>query len=114
MVYIFYFSAGYKSYDPGQVPNGAKCGDNSMCVDSKCVPVPETPDHCDCNGRGTCNQFKECHCDIGWAPPFCKGRGMGGSITSNPPVIPGKKLSIIVGKYIVMIKSMLQCTMLQI
>ena len=93
------FILGYKLYDPGQVPNGAKCGDGSMCVDSRCVSIPSEPENCDCNGRGTCNQLNECHCDIGWAPPYCKNKGMGGSLTSNPPVIAGKKISVIVGEF---------------
>lgn len=97
--YLF-FSLGYANYDPGQVPNGAKCADNMMCLNSECVAAPSIPeDTCGCNGRGVCNQRKECHCDIGWAPPFCDKPGMGGSITSNPPVVEGPNIQIIVGMY---------------
>ncbi|XP_060683868.1 disintegrin and metalloproteinase domain-containing protein 19-like isoform X2 [Hemiscyllium ocellatum] len=32
-----------------QVQHGTKCGNNKVC-----------------NNKGTC------HCDVGWAPPFCK------------------------------------------
>ncbi|XP_067934583.1 zinc metalloproteinase-disintegrin-like VLAIP-B [Watersipora subatra] len=91
------FDVGYKNYDPGQVPNGADCGNNSMCVNSKCVPVPERVELCSCNGHGVCNQKLECHCDIGWAPPFCKTKGFGGSASSNHPVIPGANLTLIAG-----------------
>lgn len=30
---------GLDTVDPGLVPNGAKCGDNKMCVNQKCVDV---------------------------------------------------------------------------
>ncbi|XP_067933308.1 disintegrin and metalloproteinase domain-containing protein 12-like [Watersipora subatra] len=74
------------------VPNGADCGNNSMCVNSKCVPVPEEVELCSCNGHGVCNQKLECHCDIRWAPPFCKTR-FGDSTSTNPPVIRGVKVT---------------------
>jgi len=69
------------------VPNGAKCGDNKQCVNQKCVDVPIVPKMCDCSGHGVCNQFGECHCDIGWAPPFCDKAGNGGSLRTIPNVL---------------------------
>ena len=63
------------------VPNGAKCGENRMCIDTICAPIPE--DLCNCNKRGVCNQKNECHCDVGWAPPRCKTKGRGGSLSSG-------------------------------
>ena len=91
--------AGYQVYDPGQVPNGAKCAENKMCVNSKCTPVPEKPKQCHCSGNGVCNQHMQCHCDMGWAPPNCNKPGLGGSVTSNPPVIAGSNISVTVGTY---------------
>ena len=32
-----------RRYNPGRVPNGAKCGDNSMCIDWKCVDINNLP-----------------------------------------------------------------------
>lgn len=69
------------------------------------TPAPDVVDpynSCLCNGRGVCNQLNECHCNDGWAPPYCKGKGMGGSYSSNPAAIgpePKKvKLGLIAGK----------------
>ncbi|KAM8889328.1 zinc metalloproteinase-disintegrin-like jararhagin isoform 1-T1 [Synchiropus picturatus] len=57
------------------VPTGAKCGDNKVCVNNRCVDVSAygPDDHCasKCNNHGVCNHKRECHCDPGWAPPHC-------------------------------------------
>jgi len=81
------------------VPDGARCGNNKQCVNQKCVDVPIVPKMCDCSSHGVCNQFGECHCDIGWAPPFCDKKGAGGSERSNPEVIVEKGTNLIVGEY---------------
>ncbi|XP_062399383.1 disintegrin and metalloproteinase domain-containing protein 9-like [Sardina pilchardus] len=74
--------------DPGMVNNGTKCGENGVCLNQKCRDVSELKHGCDtqgtCLGHGVCNSNRNCHCDYGWAPPFCKEEGYGGSIDSGP------------------------------
>ncbi|XP_048456044.1 disintegrin and metalloproteinase domain-containing protein 19-like [Rhincodon typus] len=44
----------------------------------------EKDEECDCGKPVVCNNKGNCHCDVGWAPPFCKTKGAGGSIDSGP------------------------------
>uniref|UniRef100_A0A1B0C3F3 Peptidase M12B domain-containing protein n=1 Tax=Glossina palpalis gambiensis TaxID=67801 RepID=A0A1B0C3F3_9MUSC len=53
---------GLQSTDPGLAPNGAKCGDQKMCVDQKCLTIEylrstgmgkSCPQNC--NANGVCN-----------------------------------------------------------
>jgi len=67
---------GLQTTDPGLTPNGAKCGEDKMCVDQRCLPVSAvrqkgmgTPCPEDCSGNGICNSRGHCHCDVGWAKP---------------------------------------------
>nr|XP_046257960.1 disintegrin and metalloproteinase domain-containing protein 12 isoform X2 [Scatophagus argus] len=73
--------------DPGLVLAGTKCGDGMVCLNRQCQNVSVFGVHeCSgkCNGRGVCNNKKNCHCEAHWAPPFCEKEGFGGSIDSGP------------------------------
>ncbi|XP_069395074.1 disintegrin and metalloproteinase domain-containing protein 12 isoform X2 [Paralichthys olivaceus] len=73
--------------DPGLVLAGTKCGDGMVCLNRQCQNVSVFGVHeCSgkCNGRGVCNNKKNCHCEAHWAPPFCEKGGFGGSIDSGP------------------------------
>lgn len=66
------------------VPDGAMCGQGKMCLKKKCVNISEPSGDCrgGCSGHGVCNSLNHCHCDPGYAPPDCSGKGEGGSIDS--------------------------------
>ncbi|XP_075148734.1 disintegrin and metalloproteinase domain-containing protein meltrin [Haematobia irritans] len=86
---------GLQSTDPGLTPNGAKCGDDKMCVNQKCLAISrlrmtgmgrECPENC--NGNGICNSKGHCHCNIGFTGATCKMPGPGGSVDSGPATNP--------------------------
>uniref|UniRef100_A0A8C5DMD7 Disintegrin and metalloproteinase domain-containing protein 19-like n=1 Tax=Gouania willdenowi TaxID=441366 RepID=A0A8C5DMD7_GOUWI len=73
--------------DPGLVMTGTKCGDGKVCKDRRCLDASFTQlETCmsQCHGHGVCNSNGNCHCDGGWAPPFCDKPGLGGSVDSGP------------------------------
>ncbi|XP_022685714.1 disintegrin and metalloproteinase domain-containing protein 28-like isoform X3 [Varroa jacobsoni] len=73
--------------DPGQAANGAACGFNQACLNARCVELAQLespPCEYGCFGHGTCNHLGHCHCDNGFAPPYCNFPGNGGSIDSGP------------------------------
>ncbi|XP_065408353.1 disintegrin and metalloproteinase domain-containing protein 9-like isoform X3 [Chrysemys picta bellii] len=82
------FDLGSDIPDPAQVQKGTACGKGKACVDFKCVNASELGYNCDvmqkCNDRAVCNNNGNCHCNPGWAPPFCDKSGYGGSIDSGP------------------------------
>jgi hypothetical protein len=89
---------GLNSIDPGLTPDGARCGEGKMCVNQKCMAVENLRasgkvSSCenDCNGHGTCNSKGHCHCFDGYAPPYCDGPGVGGSIDSGPASDPNRE-----------------------
>ncbi|CAM9099826.1 unnamed protein product, partial [Lampetra planeri] len=82
------FRLGSDVPDPGMVNEGTKCGDNKVCMNFECHSADVLNFDCDvekkCHGRGVCNSNKNCHCEYGWAPPFCEVKGYGGSVDSGP------------------------------
>ncbi|XP_038590920.1 zinc metalloproteinase-disintegrin-like atrase-A [Micropterus salmoides] len=64
-----------KTRNIDMVPKGTRCGVNKVCLDNRCVDVSvygQTEDCAKkCNNKGVCNHKKECHCNPGWAPPYC-------------------------------------------
>ncbi|XP_076308141.1 zinc metalloproteinase-disintegrin-like MTP4 isoform X3 [Tachypleus tridentatus] len=72
--------------DPGQSPDGAKCGKSKMCHEGRCVDVTDIITSCpyNCYGNGLCNSKGNCHCNEGYGPPYCNRPGYGGSIDSGP------------------------------
>ncbi|XP_069335342.1 disintegrin and metalloproteinase domain-containing protein 30 [Eulemur rufifrons] len=74
--------------DVGVINDGTSCGDNRICFNKNCINSSVLNFDClpeKCNGRGVCNNRRNCHCMYGWAPPFCEEEGYGGSIDSGPP-----------------------------
>ncbi|XP_067903636.1 disintegrin and metalloproteinase domain-containing protein 12-like [Heterodontus francisci] len=68
------------------VRHGTKCGENLVCFNTRCQrDTVFGLEECDskCHKRGVCNNKGNCHCDDGWAPPYCASTGEGGSIDSG-------------------------------
>lgn len=84
--------------DQGLTPNGAKCGDNKMCVQQKCLAIEElnaqgigVPCRENCSGNGICNNRGHCHCFDGLGGEVCNDVGNGGSVDSGPASNPNSK-----------------------
>ncbi|XP_075860013.1 disintegrin and metalloproteinase domain-containing protein 20 [Microcebus murinus] len=89
------YHLGMSIPDVGQVKDGTPCGPEKICINRKCASMVRLSPTCKpetCNMRGVCNNKQHCHCDRGWAPPFCKDQGFGGSNDSGPP--PGNSTEI--------------------
>ncbi|XP_072485347.1 disintegrin and metalloproteinase domain-containing protein 30-like [Notamacropus eugenii] len=84
--------------DLGAVEDGSSCGENMMCVNKTCLNISSIHQECvpkQCNNRGVCNNRGNCHCGLGWAPPFCQDPGYGGSNDSGPTVDLGNETSFL-------------------
>lgn len=70
--------------------DGEPCGDGEAgryCFKGKCkegTPTEAGPTCAEkCANGGTCNNKGHCHCPDGFAPPFCKHSGIGGSVDTG-------------------------------
>ncbi|XP_050435802.1 disintegrin and metalloproteinase domain-containing protein 28 [Adelges cooleyi] len=96
---------GLNNVDPGLTPDGAKCGENMMCVNQKCMAVADVRaqnKQCpfNCHGNGICNSKGNCHCRAGYAPPYCDQPGPGGSDDSGPASSPNTSKGVVTGLYV--------------
>ncbi|KAJ3610637.1 hypothetical protein NHX12_022729 [Muraenolepis orangiensis] len=64
--------------DFGMVPTGTRCGSSMVCYKQRCqnmksIAAVYGTEGCSdkCNNRGVCNHERRCHCDPGWAAPYC-------------------------------------------
>ncbi|XP_020644165.3 disintegrin and metalloproteinase domain-containing protein 20-like [Pogona vitticeps] len=81
------YHLGMETADIGAVKDGTHCGIGMLCLGGQCKNISILNYDCDvkkCHNHGICNSAKHCHCDYGWAPPDCLGKGYGGSIDSGP------------------------------
>ncbi|XP_071896359.1 disintegrin and metalloproteinase domain-containing protein 8 isoform X13 [Anas platyrhynchos] len=57
------------------VPTGTKCGEEMVCYAGRCqnlLVYGKKNCSAKCNSHGVCNHKRMCHCEPGWAPPYCQ------------------------------------------
>ncbi|NXV45058.1 ADAM8 protein, partial [Uria aalge] len=72
------------------VPTGAKCGEEMVCYAGRCQNLLVYGDkNCSakCNNHGVCNHKRECHCEPGWAAPYCEQKISGMAAGSSGVVV---------------------------
>ncbi|NXV11719.1 ADAM8 protein, partial [Cepphus grylle] len=72
------------------VPTGAKCGEEMVCYAGRCQNLLVYGDkNCSakCNNHGVCNHKRECHCEPGWAAPYCEQKISGMAAGSSSVVV---------------------------
>ncbi|NXL67385.1 ADAM8 protein, partial [Chordeiles acutipennis] len=96
----------------GLVPTGAKCGEDMVCYAGRCQNLLVYGNqNCSakCNNHGVCNHKRECHCEPGWAAPYCEqkisGMAAGNSSMVLVPVLAVLVLSgILLGSGMVLLR----------
>ncbi|XP_075279400.1 disintegrin and metalloproteinase domain-containing protein 8 isoform X3 [Opisthocomus hoazin] len=94
------------------VPTGAKCGEEMVCYAGRCQNLLVYGNkNCSakCNNHGVCNHKRECHCEPGWAAPYCEqkisGMVAGGSSVALVAVLAVLALlSILLGGGMVLLR----------
>ncbi|XP_059373521.1 disintegrin and metalloproteinase domain-containing protein 8-like [Carassius carassius] len=92
--------------DLGMVPAGTKCGNNKVCYNNLCQDISiYSSENCSdkCNNRGVCNHERKCHCDPGWAPPYCDVQFSELQKMRKESVIIGVTVSVVVLGLIIII-----------
>ncbi|XP_052009644.1 disintegrin and metalloproteinase domain-containing protein 12 [Xyrauchen texanus] len=92
--------------DPGLVLAGTKCAEGMICLNRQCQNVSVFGVHvcsAKCNGKGECNNKKNCHCEALWAPPFCDRAGFGGSVDSGPMRLAADSSAVAVGALVTLL-----------
>ncbi|NXS43277.1 ADAM8 protein, partial [Balaeniceps rex] len=72
------------------VPTGAKCGEEMVCYAGRCQNLLVYGNkNCSakCNNHGVCNHKRECHCEPGWAAPYCEQKISGMAAGSSSVVL---------------------------
>ncbi|NXE15360.1 ADAM8 protein, partial [Lophotis ruficrista] len=72
------------------VPTGAKCGEEMVCYAGRCQNLLVYGNkNCSakCNNHGVCNHKRECHCEPGWAAPYCQQKISGVAAGSSSVVL---------------------------
>ncbi|XP_062286492.1 disintegrin and metalloproteinase domain-containing protein 8a [Scomber scombrus] len=100
--------------DFGKVPTGTLCGNNMVCYNQRCEEIKNIKDYgtndcsAKCNNRGVCNHKSECHCEPGWAPPFCDVKQSELSEGAGPVFIVSLAVSLLLLS-VVIIGSLMCC-----
>ncbi|NXK02211.1 ADAM8 protein, partial [Herpetotheres cachinnans] len=80
------------------VPTGAKCGEEMVCYAGRCQNLLVYGNkNCSakCNNHGVCNHKRECHCEPGWAAPYCEQK-ISGVVAGSSSVALAAVLAVLV------------------
>ncbi|NXD70791.1 ADAM8 protein, partial [Eolophus roseicapillus] len=79
------------------VPTGAKCGEEMVCYGGRCQNLLVYGNkNCSakCNNHGVCNHKRECHCEPGWAAPYCEHQ-IAGIVAGSSSVVVVAVLAVL-------------------
>uniref|UniRef100_A0A672V986 ADAM metallopeptidase domain 8 n=1 Tax=Strigops habroptila TaxID=2489341 RepID=A0A672V986_STRHB len=79
------------------VPTGAKCGEEMVCYGGRCQNLLVYGNkNCSakCNNHGVCNHKRECHCEPGWAAPYCEHQ-ISGMVAGSSSVVVVAVLAVL-------------------
>ncbi|XP_035748973.1 disintegrin and metalloproteinase domain-containing protein 8 [Egretta garzetta] len=79
------------------VPTGAKCGEEMVCYAGRCQNLLVYGNkNCSakCNNHGVCNHKRECHCEPGWAAPFCEQK-ISGVVAGSSSMVLAAVLAVL-------------------